>query len=152
MLNKEYLSGVLLRNVDGFKRPETQVLEANGLDAILELLSNLRAVEFPVAVLEGRSSGTVQLVEGPVDTFTESVWIMGQLGRDESEVDLYEQTRRISLQLLAGLLADASNGAPELSGWDWSRTHYMKRHGGQNARGWELVLTFKENFSLLVND
>lgn len=152
MLSKEYLSDVLFRNVDEFKNPETQVLEANGLDAILELLANLRSIEFPVAVLEGRSSGTVQLVEGPVDTFTESVWIMGQLGRDESEADLYEKTRRLSIQLLAGLLADARDGAPELAGWDWSRTSYMKRHGGQNARGWELVLTFKENFSLLVHD
>lgn len=149
MLNKRYLQTALVGRLDDFTNAETQILEADGLDAILELLKALRSVEFPAVILEGRSSGTIQLVEGPLDTFTQSVWVMGQLGRDESEADLYEDTRRLAFRILAWLLDDFKKDIPELAGWDSSRTLYMKRYGGQNARGWEMVLTFKENIPLV---
>ena len=149
MLNKRYLQTALVGPLDDFTHAETQVLEADGLDAIMELLKTLRSVEFPAVILEGRSSGTIQLVEGPLDTFTQSVWVMGQLGRDESEAELYENTRRLALRVLARMLDDFKENVPELNGWDYSRTLYMKRYGGQNARGWEMVLTFKENIPLV---
>lgn len=150
MLTRNLISRALIGVVPGYSNPDTQIFEAQGLDAILELLTNLRSVEFPVAILEGRSNGMIQLVEGPVDTFTESIWIMGQFGRDESESDLYAETHNLTLRVMAKLLDMAKNGEPALEGWDWRRTQYLKRYGGQNARGWELVLTFTENFSLLM--
>ena len=137
--------------VPGFSNPDTQLFEAQGLDTILELLTNLRSLEFPVAILEGRSNGAIQLdYDVPVDSFTQSVWIMGQFGRDESESDLYAETHALALRFMAKLIDMAKNGEPALEGWDWRRTTYMKRYGGQNARGWELVLTFTENISLLL--
>ena len=149
MLRKEYLVSALVSSVDGINEG-AQILEASGLDAILELVTTLRTVAFPAVVLESRSSGTIQLIEGPVDTYTESLWVMGQLGRGESEADLYRSMMELARRILAKLLADAKTGThPELEGWDWSRTSYMKRYGAQNARGWEIVLTFKDNFSLV---
>ena len=150
MLTREYLNSALVGVIAGFTDADTQILEADGLDAILELLKSLRSVTFPAAILESRSSGAIQLVEGPLDTYTESIWIMGQFGRDESEADLYRSTFTLAKAVLAKLLDDAKNGASALEGWDWQRTTYMKRYGGQNARGWELVLTFRDNISLLM--
>lgn len=145
MLNAAYLNEALVDT--GLV---AQVLEAQGLDAIVELLTNLRSVEFPVAILESRNAGTIQLVEGPLDTYTESVWIMGQLGRGESESVLYEQMLQLSFRVLTKILEDVKSGRhQELQGWNHNRTAYMKRHGGQNARGWEMVLTFNDDISLL---
>lgn len=144
MLNAEYLNSALVET--GLV---AQVLEAQGMDAIVELLTNLRSVEFPVAILESRNSGTLQLVEGPLDTYTESIWIMGQFGRGESESALYEQMRQLSIRVLAKILDDFKSGTAVLQGWNHNRTAYMKRYGGQNARGWELVLTFNDDISLL---
>ena len=149
MLNKDYLQRTLVGALAELTNADTQILEADGLDAILELLKALRSVEFPAAILEGRSSGTIQLVEGPLDTFTQSVWVMGQFARDESEAALYDETFQLALRVLTRLLDDFKAGAPELTGWEYQRTAYMKRYGGQNARGWELVLTFKENIPLI---
>lgn len=148
MLNKDYLQRTLVGALAELTNADTQILEADGLDAILELLKTLRSVEFPAVILEGRSSGTIQLVEGPLDTFTQSVWVMGQLGRDESEADLYAETFQLAVSVLKRLLHDFKEAAPEMAGWDHTRTSYMKRYGGQNARGWELVLTFKEDIPL----
>ena len=137
--------------VPGFSNPETQLFEAQGLDTILELLTNLRSLEFPVAILEGRSNGVISLDNDvPLDSFTQSVWIMGQFGREESESDLYAETHALALRFMAKLIDMAKNGEPALEGWDWRRTQYLKRYGGQNARGWELVLAFTENTSLLM--
>lgn len=147
MLTKEYLSRTLRKLL---ANPEKQLLEAQGLDAILEMLYNLRSVEFPVVILEGRSNGTIQLVEGPLDTFTQSIWVMGQFARGEDEADVYDEMYALGLQLLALLMKDArEEHTRELEAWDWSRTSYMKRYGGQNTRGWEFVLTFKEDFGLV---
>ena len=122
--------------VPGFSNPETQLFEAQGLDTILELLTNLRSVEFPAAILEGRSNGIISLDNDvPLDSFTQSVWIMGQFGREESESDLYAETHALALRFMAKLIDMAKNGEPALEGWDWRRTQYLKRYGGQNARG-----------------
>lgn len=150
MLSKTLISNALIGVVPGFSDAGTQILEAQGLDSILELLTNLRTVEFPCGILEGRSNGAIQLVEGPVDFFTQSVWIMGRFGRDESEAQLYSDTYQLAILFLAKLLDMAKNGEPALEGWNWRRTQYLKRYGGQNARGWELVLVFEENISLLL--
>ena len=150
MLSKNLISSALINVVPGFSNVDTQVLEAQSLDTILELLTNLRSVEFPCAILEGRSNGAIQLVEGPVDFFTQSVWIMGQFGRGEDESDVYADTHALALRLLAKLSQMRNAGEPALEGWDWRRTQYMKRYGGQNARGWEIVLSFTENISLLM--
>lgn len=151
MLTKTLISNALVGVVSGFSNPATQVHEAQGLDTILELLTNLRSIEFPCAILEGRANGYISMDNDvPLDSFTESVWIMGLLGRDESESELYAQTHAMALLFIKKLIDMAKEGEPALEGWDWRRTQYLKRYGGQNARGWELVLSFTENTSLLM--
>lgn len=148
MLSKKYLNSTLVGRVRRINNEE-QILEAEGMDAILELLVNARSVEFPAVVLETRASGTLQLVEGPLDTYTESLWVMEQLGRSDQEADMYDSALRLAKRILAHLLNEYKKGEPRLEGWDFGRITYMKRAGGQNARGWELVLTFRDNISLL---
>ena len=151
MLNKDYLQRTLVGALAELTNADTQILEADGLDAILELLKTLRSVEFPAVILEGRSSGTIQLVEGPLDTFTQSVWVMGQLGRGEDEAALYSAMKKLAMKIVARFLLDLTE-APELEGFDYQRFTYMQRWGGNNARGWELMLTFRQNFSLQLTE
>lgn len=152
MLSVEFLKKNLFR-LKEFQSRDTQILEGSGYDGIISLLENLRTAEFPCVVLENGTTGTVQLVEGPVDTYTQSLWVMGQLGRSEEEAALYARMRELARKVAALLLAAAASGdSPEVAGLDWSRFTYMKRWGGQNARGYEIMFTFRENFSLLLDD
>ena len=152
MLTVDFLKRTLFRLKEFWSR-DTQILEGSGYDGIISLLDELRSVEFPCVVLESGGTGTVQLVEGPVDTYTQSVWVMGQLGRGEDEAELYARMRELARKVAALLLAaGATDGAPEVAGLDWTRFTYMKRWGGQNARGYEIMFTFRENFSLLLDD
>lgn len=144
MLNINQLSKILTE-LDEFNS-QTQILEGDGYDAVIDLLSNLRGVEFPAAVLESRSSGVINLVEGPVDNYSQSVWIMGQLGRNESEAELYASMFNLAKKVIGKFLDH--NQDDELREWDYSRISYMKRYGGQNARGYEILLNFKENIPL----
>ena len=148
MLSKKYLTDILVNQVAGIESEE-QIISAGGLDAILELLMTLRSVCFPAVILEGRSFGTFQLVEGPLDTYTESIWVIGQLARGEDEEQIYQESLELAIGILARMLEDYKNESPTLNAWEFGRISYMKRAGGQNARGWEVVLTFKKNFSLL---
>lgn len=144
MLNINQLSKILTEL--GEFNSQTQILEGDGYDAVIDLLSNLRGVEFPAAVLESRSSGVINLVEGPVDNYSQSVWIMGQLGRNESEAELYASMFNLAKKVIGKFLDH--NQDDELREWDYSRISYMKRYGGQNARGYEILLNFKENIPL----
>lgn len=150
MLTSSYLKGSLgaLRE---FEAPDSQILAGNGYDGVIDILQNMRGIVYPCAILESGSSGAVQLIEGPVDTYTQSVWVMGQLGRGEDESALYAQMKELSRKVAAKLLADARASIDDVAAIDWSRFSYMQRYGGPNARGYELVFTFKENFSLLLS-
>lgn len=145
MLSINQLSKILLE-MDEFQS-QSQILEGDGYDAVIDLLSNLRGVEFPAAVLESRSSGVINLIEGPVDSYSQSVWIMGQLGRDESEAELYAAMFTLAKKVI-GKFLDHITSDSGLEEWDFSRISYMKRYGGQNARGYEILLNFKENIPL----
>lgn len=149
MLTIDYLKRSLFI-LKEFTDADTQILQGNGYDGVIDILENLRSVAFPCVVLEAGSSGSIQLVEGPVDTFTQSVWVMGQLGRGEDEAALYARMKVLSRKVAAKILADAASGAPEGADIDWSRYTYLQRYGGPSARGYELIFTFKENYSMLL--
>lgn len=149
MLSTDYLRRTLTE-LKEFRDGETQILQGNGFDGIIALLDELRSVEFPCVVLEAGGSGTVQVIEGPVDTFTQSVWVMGQLGRGEDESELYSAMKTLSRKVAAKILNDYAAGVPEAAGILWQRYSYMQRWGGQNARGYELMFTFAEDFPLII--
>ena len=150
MLSTRYLADLLAGRLPEIADPDAQIIESQGLDTITALLSSFNSARYPVVILEGRSSGSIRMVEGPVDFHTESIWVMEQLGREDDEARIYEDAFRLARRILALLLHDSASGEHcELDGWDYRRTSYMKRYGGPNARGWELVLSFAEDFPLL---
>lgn len=138
----------ILSGMPEIRSAGSQIFEGDGYDAIMDILKSLRSVEFPAIVLESRSSGTITIVEGPVDTYTQSLWVMGQLGRNEDEAALYRDMFCLCKEVLARMLAAKSSGEEGLQGWYHDYISYMKRYGGPNARGYELVLTFKDDISL----
>lgn len=90
MLTNTYLQSALFP-LKEFTSKDTQILQGNGYDGVIAILENLRSVEFPCVILEAGGSGSCQLIEGPVDTFTQSLWVMGQLGRSEDEALLFHR-------------------------------------------------------------
>lgn len=149
MLTNSFLLSSL-SSLREFISPDCQILQGNGYDGVIDILQNLRSVVYPCVILEAGGSGTVADVEGPVDTFTQSLWVMGQLGRGEDEAALFSQMKSLAMKVVAKLMVDMAAGAPEVQGLDYQRFSYMQRYGGPNARGYELVLTFRQNFSLLL--
>lgn len=150
MLSIEYLKPTLFP-LKEFVSLDTQILQGNGYDGVIDILQNMRSITFPCVILETGSSGTVQNVEGPVDTYTQSLWVMGQLGRCEDEAALYSAMKKLAMKIVSRLLLDIGT-APELEGFDFQRFTYMQRWGGNNARGWELMFTFRKNFALQLTD
>lgn len=150
MLSIEYLKPTL-SPLKEFVSLDSQILQGNGYDGVIDILQNMRSITFPCVILETGSSGSVQNVEGPVDTYTQSLWVMGQLGRGEDEAALYSAMKKLAMKIVARFLLDVTE-APELEGFDYQRFTYMQRWGGNNARGWELMLTFRQNFSLQLTE
>ena len=151
MLTNNYLLSSL-SSLREFTSPGQQILQGNGYDGVIDILQNMRSVVYPCVILEAGGSGTVADVEGPVDTFTQSLWVMGQLGRGEDEAALFASMKTLAMKIVAKLMMDITTGAPEVEGLDYQRFSYMQRYGGPNARGYELVLTFRQNFSLVLTD
>ena len=150
MLTNSFLRRVLGQLVS-FTDPENQILEGNGYDGIQDILNGSRSIEWPCVILESGGSGTLQVVEGAVDTYTQSVWVMDRLGRTESEAEVYRKTKELSRQVAAMLLAEGlGKGPPEAADIQWQQVTYMQRYGGPDARGYELIFTFKENISMRV--
>lgn len=150
MLTNSFLRRVLGQLVS-FPDPENQILEGNGYDGIQDILNGSRSIEWPCVILESGGSGTFQVVEGPVDTYTQSLWVMDRLGRTESEADIYRKTKELSRQVAALLLEEGIyKHSPEAADIQWQQVSYMQRYGGPDARGYELIFTFKENISLRV--
>ena len=150
MLTNSFLRRVLGQLVS-FPDPENQILEGNGYDGIQDILNGSRSIEWPCVILESGGSGTLQVVEGAVDTYTQSVWVMDRLGRTESEAEVYRKTKELSRQVTAMLLAEGlGKGTPEAADIQWQQVTYIQRYGGPDARGYELIFTFKENISIRV--
>jgi len=146
MLTTNYLKSSL-SSLREFVSPDSQILQGNGYDGVIDILQNMRSVIYPCVILEAGSSGTVMNVEGPVDTFTQSLWVMGQLGRGEDEAELFASMKRLAMKIFSRLLMDIGT-APQVEGLDFQRFTYMQRWGGPNARGYEMMLTFRQNFAL----
>ena len=150
MLTNNYLLSSL-SSLKDFVSPSTQILQGNGYDGVIDILQNMRGVTYPCVILESGGSGSVQVVEGPVDTYTQSLWVMGNLGRGEDEDALFRAMKALTMKVFAKLLQDRREGThSEVQELDFQRFTYMQRWGGPNARGYELVLTFRENYSLLL--
>ena len=148
MLTTSYLKSSL-SSLKEFISPDSQILQGNGYDGVIDILQNMRSVTYPCVILEAGSSGTVQNVEGPLDTYTQSLWVMGQLGRGEDESALFSEMKSLAMKIFSKLLMDKGEEThQEVAEMDHQRFTYLQRWGGPNARGYELMLTFRQNFAL----
>lgn len=150
MLTNSFLLSSL-SSLREFISPGQQILQGNGYDGVIDILQNMRSVQYPCVILEAGGSGTVADVEGPVDTFTQSLWVMGQLGRGDDEAALFASMKMLAMKIMSKLMMDMGAGHKEVEGLDYQRFSYMQRYGGPNARGYELVLTFRQNFCLQLS-
>ncbi len=150
MLTTSYLKSSL-SSLKEFISPDSQILQGNGYDGVIDILQNMRSVTYPCVIMEAGSSGQVQNIEGPLDTYTQSLWVMGHLGRGEDEAALFESMKGLAMKVFSRLLMDIGK-SPSVEGLDFQRFTYMQRYGGPNARGYELMLTFRQNFSLQLTD
>lgn len=154
MLNKEYLLQVLpeLSEFGEITDMENHVKTGGGYDEVTAILENIRTVEFPVVVIEDRSSGNFTIEESTVDTFTIALWVIVHNTRDEEQdtSDLYKEAFGILKKIVGMLLRDQVQRPEELGSLDISRMPYNRRMGGPNCLGYELLLTFKEDIELAL--
>lgn len=149
MLTKQYMRTVLERIVD-FTDIDHQLFCANGYDGVIAILGALRGVEFPCVVIEERDSGYFQVVEGALDRYSQSVWIMGQVARDEDQdarSEMNDSMYVLMKRIVSIIILDATDGL--LPGVDLSRVSYYSRMGGPKCVGYELNISFNDNISLL---
>ena len=76
MLNRDLINKIL-SDLPDISDAGRQVLEGDGYDAVIDILKSLRSLSFPVVILESRSSGTIDIIDGTLDTYTQSLWVMG---------------------------------------------------------------------------
>lgn len=147
MLTRETLLTVL-NGIEAITDPVAQVIEGYGYDGIMDILANIRTIKYPVIILEGKSTGQFTILPGAMDTFTQSIWVMDNLSRSESEKQVFDDAFKLGRKIISKLLDACDNETSAINGWEPQYISYSKRSGGPNARGWEFVLTFKENTDL----
>lgn len=154
MLSKEYLHEVLpeLEEFGELAEIENHVKTGGGYDEVTAILENIRTVEFPIVVIEDRSSGSFTIEESTTDTYTIALWVMVQNTRSEEEdtTDLYKYSFSILKRIVGLLLRDQVEKPDVLGSLDISRMPYNRRLGGPNYLGYELLLTFKEDIELAL--
>ena len=139
---------------------EGHILEGNGYDGVMAILKSLHGTSFPCVILESRGSGQFSIGQsGPLDSATQSMWVMGQLGRDEDESAAYSSMFNLCKKIIRTMLNQYPNVslAPakadaSLTDWDPTRISYMQRYGGPTCRGYELLLIFKEYTDFTVEE
>lgn len=143
MLNISKLKS-LATGLEEITDTERQVRLADGYDAVIEVITSLSQIRFPVLVLEDRTSGVLTCIPGGMDTYTLALWVMCLAGRDDSKAQTYSKALSI-IKRLIGLMLEQPSG---LEGLDLSHMEYNKRSGGPNCYGYELLLTFNETIAL----
>lgn len=139
---------------------EGHILEGNGYDGIMAILKSLRETSYPCVILESRSSGQFSIGQsGPLDTGTQSMWVMGQMGRNEDECALYRSMFNLCRKIIRAMLSQYPNVSlspaqadASLTDWDPTRISYMQRYGGPTCRGYELMLNFREYTDFTVHE
>lgn len=125
----------------GFADPKSQVLTAEGYDGVIALLDNIRSCPLPCLILEDKAFGKIDITEGPVDSYSLSLWLMISTDPQISVSDKYQQAYSLVLQLLKLLIRDS------IEGLDLSSLSYSKRSAADSV-GYEILLTFRVNIDL----
>ena len=126
--------------------PEKQVVTGAGYNAIVEMVMN-RQQDFPCIVLEEQDGGIISIQPGGFDKYPQSIWVLDRCASNENPEQYYASTK----QLLKGIIASLSRNSddyPDLEYVDFGRMPYLKRQGGNELYGWEVILTTEEDIDL----
>lgn len=133
---KSYLNNVL-PEIPDFKNIDTQLLSADGYDAVFALLQNLRVTDYPCVILEDPVSGSFGCFPGGSDEYTQSLWVMVQLNRNETPSEGYERARQYAMQIMQLFTRDYDTQWYGIL--DLTNIPYNKRSGAGSV-GYELLL------------
>ena len=147
MITRDYLL-TILPEIEEFSSDDIQyqVLEADGYDGVVALLSNVRDVCFPAVVIEDRTIGNISIDSGPVDSYSIPLWVMVSNDTTKTRTELFQSAFNMTLKILKLFMRDI-NSAADLSGWDFARIGYSKR-SGPDCYGYEVLMTFRDNIDL----
>jgi len=152
MITVNYLKE-LLTELEEFSDPsavDNQIKSGDGFDEITAILESIRSIVFPCVVIEDKSSGNFTIEDGPVDTYTITLWIMLQQTREEENdnSEIFRTAFALMKKIVVLLIREQEKGTHSVASLDISRMPYNKRLGGPNCLGYELLLTFRENIEL----
>lgn len=141
MITSDYILSVINEMIDCHDE-ESHVHMAQGYDGVISLLDNIRTINYPAIIIEDRSSGSIVIEAGPVDTYSISLWLMLQ-DEHKDKSSLFKDAFTLTKSLLSILIRDAD----KLDGLDFSRISYFKRMTA-DACGYEVILNFKYDIDL----
>ena len=134
-----------LQNVIG--DPDKQVVTGAGYNAIVEMVMN-RQEHFPCIVLEEQDGGILSIQPGGFDKYPQSIWVLDRCASDENPEQYYTSTKELLKEVIASLSRNRYI-FQDITNLDFTRMPYMKRQGGNELYGWEVILTTQEDIDLL---
>lgn len=126
--------------------PENQIVTGAGYNAIVEMVMN-RQEHFPCIVLEEQDGGILSIQPGGFDKYPQSIWVLDRCASDENPEQYYTSTKELLKKVIAALSRNRSSYT-DIENIDFSRMPYMKRKGGNELYGWEVILTTQEDIDL----
>lgn len=125
---------------------EKQVVTGAGYNAIIEMVMN-RHQDFPCVVLEEQDGGIFSIQPGGFDKYPQSIWVLDRCASDENPEQYYASTKQLLKEVVASLSRNR-DFYTDIENIDFSRMPYMKRQGGNELYGWEVILTTQEDIDL----
>lgn len=125
---------------------EKQVVTGAGYNAIIEMVMN-RQQYFPCIVLEEQDGGILSIQPGGFDKYPQSIWVLDRCASDENPEQYYTSTKQLLKEVIASLSRNRDNFY-DITNLDFTRMPYMKRQGGNELYGWEVILTTQEDIDL----
>lgn len=125
---------------------EKQVVTGAGYNAIVEMVMN-RQQDFPCVVLEKQDGGIFSIQPGGFDKYPQSIWVLDRCASDENPEQYYASTKQLLKEVVASLSRNR-DFYTDIENIDFSRMPYMKRQGGNELYGWEVILTTQEDIDL----
>lgn len=129
-----------------FPDVDKQVITGAGYNAIIETVMT-RQQSFPCVILEEQDSGVLSIQPGGFDKYPQSLWILDRCASDENPELYYIKTKQILKDLISSILRHRDEHQ-DLVSIDFTRMPYMKRQGGNELYGWEIILTTEEDVDL----
>lgn len=107
-----------------------------------------RQQDFPCVVLEEQDGGILSIQPGGFDKYPQSIWVLDRCASDENPEQYYTSTKELLKEVIASLSRNRYI-FQDITNLDFTRMPYMKRQGGNELYGWEVILTTQEDIDLL---